>query len=57
VYTASENVAQRQNTRLDRGFTVLGAFALVFVEAKKGTVDAVKSAELGGVDALAEQCH
>ncbi len=58
VNSTCKNVAERQNARFDPKFSVLEAFAEVFIEAAQPrsahtAVDAVKSARLGWVNKLA----
>ena len=58
VNSAGKNVAERQNAGFDPRFSVLEAFAEVFIEAAQprpahATVDAVKRSGLGWIDELA----
>ena len=58
VNAAGENVAQRQNTRLNPRLSMLETLAQVFVEATQprsahAAVDAVKGSGLGWIDELA----
>ena len=58
VNSEGKNVVQRQNMRFDPRFSVLEAFAEVFVEAAQSrpahaAVDAVERSGLSGIDELA----